>query len=156
MSTPIVTPTAANRVVRFGVGGTLTWANANGNPATAGVNYQITGGTHTDRFSEVEATAAGNIFSNAAVNRMAELSVTALIYLDGGAGTLAGLLAAENLPGPLGKVTIANAAAKINGDWNYGGVTDSYEDGAYGRVTFNLHRKGNDGAGNPAYMSAQG
>ena len=135
--------------VKFGASGTLAWT---GTGHSADVFYQIVEVSLSDRFNVVTATASGAFFAAAAVEQMREIQVGALIYGDATASTQPLLRAADDMPAPLGKVTLTiDDTILLNGDWNYEGASEPQTDGQFVRRTFTLTRRGIT-TGKPAYM----
>jgi hypothetical protein len=133
--------TSNNGPVLFGVGGTAAYTTA-GSPTWV---WAIVSATLTFQMDNVDASAAGVLFASAATNPHDMLSLECLYYDPGTGITQANLLSGFVAPTPKQIVTISGAGARINGDWNFEGLSQPRQNGQYVSTTFTLSRKGNDG-----------
>jgi hypothetical protein len=132
--------TSNNGPVLFGVGGTLTYT-VSGSPTWV---FQITSASLTFQFDNVDATASGILFASAATAPHDMVTVEALWYDPAAGKTNAQLLAEFVAPTPKQICTLANVGARVDGDWNFEGMSQPRSNGQFVSTSFTLSRKGND------------
>lgn len=132
--------TSSNGPILFGVGGTLAYT-VSGSPTWV---FQITSASLSFQFNNVDAGASGILFASAATDPHDMVTVEALWYDPAAGKTNAQLLAEFVAPTPKQIVTLANVGARIDGDWNFEGMSQPRSNGQFVSTSFTLSRKGND------------